>query len=181
MILNPCANTQKFSLLVVVVSSILVNFYWKQLQEATSKLNSKNVILIGDFNARTGTTKETLNKTNHDENTIPDFYSKIYTLRNNHDKVVNNYGKRLIDHCISTCSYIANGRTLGDLDGKYTCHQPSGSSTVDYAIISEELRKFVKHFKVLDPDTGSDHSLICLLYTSPSPRDRTRSRMPSSA
>ena len=25
------------------------------------------------------------------------------------------------------------------------------------------------------------HSLYCLLYTSPSPRDRTRSRMPSSA
>ena len=31
----------------------------------------------------------------------------------------------------------------------------------------------VDHFK------GDDHS--CLLYTSPSPRDRTRSRMPSSA
>ena len=26
-----------------------------------------------------------------------------------------------------------------------------------------------------------DHCLSCLLYTSPSPRDRTRSRMPSSA
>ena len=26
-----------------------------------------------------------------------------------------------------------------------------------------------------------DEELICLLYTSPSPRDRTRSRMPSSA
>ena len=26
-----------------------------------------------------------------------------------------------------------------------------------------------------------DKSYICLLYTSPSPRDRTRSRMPSSA
>ena len=25
------------------------------------------------------------------------------------------------------------------------------------------------------------HSVLCLLYTSPSPRDRTRSRMPSSA
>ena len=25
------------------------------------------------------------------------------------------------------------------------------------------------------------NSLVCLLYTSPSPRDRTRSRMPSSA
>ena len=32
-------------------------------------------------------------------------------------------------------------------------------------------------------DTPSDRSTdnICLLYTSPSPRDRTRSRMPSSA
>ena len=29
--------------------------------------------------------------------------------------------------------------------------------------------------------TGDDDAKICLLYTSPSPRDRTRSRMPSSA
>ena len=29
--------------------------------------------------------------------------------------------------------------------------------------------------------TGKDYTLFCLLYTSPSPRDRTRSRMPSSA
>ena len=28
---------------------------------------------------------------------------------------------------------------------------------------------------------GSDRDIRCLLYTSPSPRDRTRSRMPSSA
>ena len=28
---------------------------------------------------------------------------------------------------------------------------------------------------------ASDHNQTCLLYTSPSPRDRTRSRMPSSA
>ena len=28
---------------------------------------------------------------------------------------------------------------------------------------------------------ASDRDHICLLYTSPSPRDRTRSRMPSSA
>ena len=33
--------------------------------------------------------------------------------------------------------------------------------------------------KVLIP--RSETELICLLYTSPSPRDRTRSRMPSSA
>ena len=32
-----------------------------------------------------------------------------------------------------------------------------------------------------DPTTGSGWDGTCLLYTSPSPRDRTRSRMPSSA
>ena len=37
-----------------------------------------------------------------------------------------------------------------------------------------------KKFHTLLPPVD-DPSLICLLYTSPSPRDRTRSRMPSSA
>ena len=32
-----------------------------------------------------------------------------------------------------------------------------------------------------DAWTSSEHIHVCLLYTSPSPRDRTRSRMPSSA
>ena len=38
--------------------------------------------------------------------------------------------------------------------------------------LDEELRDEYLRF---------DRSLLCLLYTSPSPRDRTRSRMPSSA
>src|SRR5664280_3913230 len=39
------------------------------------------------------------------------------------------------------------------------------------------------HLAVVDPGVGTDRRVIavCLLYTSPSPRDRTRSRMPSSA
>ena len=32
-----------------------------------------------------------------------------------------------------------------------------------------------------EQETRNDYSYTCLLYTSPSPRDRTRSRMPSSA
>ena len=38
-------------------------------------------------------------------------------------------------------------------------------------------------FQCPDPIRGGDNILVlcCLLYTSPSPRDRTRSRMPSSA
>ena len=45
-----------------------------------------------------------------------------------------------------------------------------------------------KYFVLLNSDgTDSDHVFVskqprgCLLYTTPSPRDRTRSRMPSSA
>ena len=34
-------------------------------------------------------------------------------------------------------------------------------------------------YRFFAPNPGPSH--ICLLYTSPSPRDRTRSRMPSSA
>ena len=47
----------------------------------------------------------------------------------------------------------------------------SGLSLKDFAVTNGTLSQFV------------DHTLIssCLLYTSPSPRDRTRSRMPSSA
>ena len=66
----------------------------------------------------------------------------------------------------------------------------------------KEIGKFCKNFKITNPliviDSGSTKlpfindlqnllsdakikSNICLLYTSPSPRDRTRSRMPSSA
>ena len=46
---------------------------------------------------------------------------------------------------------------------------------------------FAKHSKSLELKRTKDISVIndfflsCLLYTSPSPRDRTRSRMPSSA
>jgi len=52
----------------------------------------------------------------------------------------------------------------------------------------EELAKFIKRTK--DKDINVDAKKLkgswtgyysCLLYTSPSPRDRTRSRMPSSA
>ena len=38
-----------------------------------------------------------------------------------------------------------------------------------------------KHDERIEQSMKTDTLIICLLYTSPSPRDRTRSRMPSSA
>ena len=70
------------------------------------------------------------------------------------------------------------GIRSGDLD--YGCELwPSYSTTKE---------KFVKEYggdgsilKVSDDGIVGVSSYYCLLYTSPSPRDRTRSRMPSSA
>ena len=136
--------------------------HFKNLLEAVGKLKSDNVILMGDFNARTKNLDDTLSNEKHDELPVQDFFSSIESKRSNQDNFVNIYGKKLIEYCIATLSYIANGRTLGDLEGKYTCHEWNGSSTVDYAVIKEKMKQFVRRFEVGEPSTGSDHCPILL-------------------
>ena len=51
-----------------------------------------------------------------------------------------------------------------------------GLSTERLEILNHVLDEYVENKEV-----AGGVALICLLYTSPSPRDRTRSRMPSSA
>ena len=46
--------------------------------------------------------------------------------------------------------------------------------------IAQKIERTQKHAFTKHPETNSCFD-VCLLYTSPSPRDRTRSRMPSSA
>ena len=52
----------------------------------------------------------------------------------------------------------------------------------DWSGIYDDSNAILSHERlaIVDPTSGKQ-PLICLLYTSPSPRDRTRSRMPSSA
>ena len=49
------------------------------------------------------------------------------------------------------------------------------------AVIGELDSLVVTEHPHADPDTGAAHACGCLLYTSPSPRDLSTSRMPSSA
>ena len=46
---------------------------------------------------------------------------------------------------------------------------------------SEALKRRFSDRKLLDKNNPQNPSCSCLLYTSPSPRDRQKSRMPSSA
>ena len=60
---------------------------------------------------------------------------------------------------------------------KYTIAEYGFDTTRKAKWIADELEnEAVLNTELLDPA-----AFICLLYTSPSPRDRTRSRMPSSA
>ena len=142
--------------------------HFRHLKEKNIKINSENILLIGDFNARTKTFEDTLAKEKHLNEFLPQsFYSKIKTERSNQDITENRYGKKLIEYCVATQSYIANGRTLGDFQGKYTYHQQNGSSVVDYAILSENLNKYIRKFQVLDPSVGSDHCPIIVELSLP--------------
>ena len=76
--------------------------------------------------------------------------------------------------------------------GRTVCHAPGASKkrlfeTIAH-VISED-QPSLAYEDILDllnareklGSTGLGQGIACLLYTSPSPRDRTRSRMPSSA
>ena len=53
----------------------------------------------------------------------------------------------------------------------------------DYQFMWANTQAFMSLFRAMKPVICKVHgyAVACLLYTSPSPRDRTRSRMPSSA
>ena len=65
------------------------------------------------------------------------------------------------------------------------CVVVSTKTELDYAIKQGQISVWAPSKIILDandpPDVDADHTYHCLLYTSPSPRDRQKSRMPSSA
>ena len=63
--------------------------------------------------------------------------------RNSYDNKLDARGRPLLELCVTTKMRILNGRVIGDLFGKYTCHKPTGSSVVDYIILSEDFDKCV--------------------------------------
>lgn len=66
------------------------------------------------------------------------------------DSKIDTRGKELLDFCIIHQFRVLNGRTLGDLQGNYTCYTPNGESVVDYAIVSEGTLDDILYFRVSD-------------------------------
>ena len=84
----------------------------------------------------------------------------ILTFKNSQDKKTNSNGKHLADLCMINNLKILNGRKIGDLTGKYTCHQYNGSSVVDYIIAEPNIFNKINYFQVLPLTTHSDHCQI---------------------
>ena len=83
------------------------------------------------------------------------------------DFKINEYGRKLINLCISTGLRIVNGRLHEDKEiGKYTCIKKRGCSVVDYVIGSSDFFKYIHNFKVNDHTPFSDHNIIQLSLPS---------------
>ena len=73
---------------------------------------------------------------------------------------------------------ILNGRTLGDLYGKFTYQTPTGASVVDYVVASEELLKDVIYFHVHSciPMLSDCHSKVSVSLKASFKRDILHNR-----
>ena len=70
---------------------------------------------------------------------------------------------------------------LIDTDYKYPVAKVKSAEDGSYSVTSGDVKDFLVSLSDSTSSVASGLSTDCLLYTSPSPRDRTRSRMPSSA
>ena len=133
-----------------------------------------DIVVAGDFNARTGYLDDLFISMNHDmDNLNLDVNFRGYQKddppvdipsRSNCDCKVNAEGKPFIELTTSLGLIILNGRTLGDSLGNFTCTKYNGSSTIDYICTSEKLFGDIRYLKVGDQTIHSDHKpLSCAL------------------
>ena len=98
-----------------------------------------------------------------------------------------------------SCSMVINGKPHGPLKGTTTCqlhmyHFNDGDNITiepwraksfpvikDLVVDRTPFDRIIQSGGYISVNTGSAPDGNCLLYTSPSPRDRQKSRMPSSA
>ena len=139
---------------------------WIILQQEVAQFSLEgNVMLTGDFNARTGQLQDFIINDSDDHLPLPpDYVTDYCDLRTSKDKTCNPYGQELLHICKNAQLRILNGRIGNDRDkGDFTCVTPRGNSVVDYTIVSQDLLNQIYNFKIGDITTLSDH---CEIVTS---------------
>lgn len=113
------------------------------------------ILISGDLNARTSDIAQ-------DDVDVNNLFDSLHkkessTSRHSQDKVINSFGKSLLNMCTTLNLYILNGMCFGDLKGRYTYICDFGCSVIDYFLMSSDL------FATVSDD--------CMLHV----RDRTES------
>lgn len=137
-------------------------------EEIAHLSNMGDIMLVGDFNSRIGNQTEYVSEHIETDNFLDiDSISRdplVLPPRYSEDGQRNEFNKKFMNLINDSDLRILNGRVLGDLQGKFTCHEHNGSSVVDYCIISPSLWSEVLYFNVMDGEWYSDHSSlnVCL-------------------
>lgn len=137
--------------------------------DCLAKREDGELILMGDFNSRIGVNKDFMCEDKSSDflpipNEVANCFS--YNKRNSEDKLTNSYKNDFLDFVLGYKLIILNGRTIGDIYGRYTCIKWNGSSLIDYGIVSSDIVKSVTSFKVLSFTEHSDHKPIRLCIRS---------------
>ena len=121
---------------------------FEKLATEISQFQKKgNVILQGDFNARTNKREDTIMPDRHDEQM--GIYFTPLPSRNSEDRgEINVRGEELLSLCKSLNMTILNGRKTGDIFGKYTSINWNGKAVVDYVVVPVDVYGDVSLFSV---------------------------------
>ncbi len=136
--------------------------------------NMGDIMICGDLNARVDSLCDYIENDDITHSPVPSSYEpdsfakKRFSLDRDY---YNDYGKWLIDLCISARLAIVNGRCLGDVRGVYTSHQPEGASVVDYNIVSKTMFDKVNSFTVQSLTDYSDHCPLSLSVKMHKPQE----------
>ena len=138
-----------------------ISSYMVHLQSVSDK--PCKFIICGDMNARVADMNDFVaDDASRHIYALPEDYIADYSLpRYSKDTKSNSNGIAMIDFCRQTGLRIANGRVGSDAGiGECTYVGSSGSSLIDYVLVSEDLLKCFASFDVYDPNPVSDHCLI---------------------
>ena len=112
------------------------------------------------------------------------------THRDLYEAMAHTVRDRLVHRWIKTqrAYYLADAKRVYYLSAEFLLGRLLGMNLVNLGLFATAQRLLRERYGIElsdvleeEHDPGLGNGGLCLLYTSPSPRDRTRSRMPSSA
>ena len=138
------------------------NDYFQELENDLIWLaTTHETIVMGDFNAHTNNCSDYSfdEHFNEEEMVISDsIRNKYVRQRSSMDtRPLNEYGKQLLDVCITSNHLILNGRADGDKLGKFTRITEESRGVLDYALCSISYLDHIQGFRVGDLLPESDH------------------------